>query len=460
MLITTTRNSRKAMLVFSILSVFWAANILWAATDDGSAEKQRPNFVILFADDLGYGDLSCYGHPTICTPNLDQLASEGMRFTQFYAAASVCTPSRAALMTGRLPIRSGMCHDECRVLFPMHTQGLPHEEITLAELLKQEGYATACIGKWHLGHRKGYLPVSQGFDSYFGIPYSNDMKPCVLMRDEEVIERPVEQKTLTKRYTQEALDFIHKNRERPFFLYLPYTFPHVPLHASEKFAGRSRRGLYGDVVEELDWSVGRIVALLRELELAENTLVIFTSDNGPWSLMKLRGGSAGLLRGAKGSAWEGGMREPALAWWPGHIKAGQINGSVVSTMDLLPTCCALAGVEVPSDRILDGEDVSSVLLKGDKRHERTYFYYRGTRLFAVRYGPWKAHFMSQAGYGMPKPKKHDPPLLYHLERDPSEKYNVADKHPEMLEKIEALVQEHRSDLTPVKNVLEIIEEKK
>ncbi len=260
-----------------------------------SSRGDIPNVVILFADDLGYGDLGVYGHPTIRTPNLDRMAAEGMKFTQFYVGASVCTPSRAALLTGRLPLRSGMVNDRFRVIFPPSEGGLPESEITLAEALKTKGYATACIGKWHLGHRPEHLPTNQGFDQYFGLPYSNDMSPALtpgsanrgdpplpLLRGTETIEEEPDQRELTRRYTEEAIQFIRDNKDRPFFLYLPHTFPHVPLFASDAFEGKSPRGLYGDVVEELDWSTGQILTTLRDLGLAENTFVFFTSDNGPW----------------------------------------------------------------------------------------------------------------------------------------------------------------------------------
>ncbi|MBN1909133.1 MAG: sulfatase, partial [Pirellulales bacterium] len=280
--------------------------VLWGWLGCGTclaAEPVRPNVVIFFADDLGYGDLGCYGHPTISTPNLDRMAAEGQRWTQFYVAASMCTPSRAGLLTGRLPIRSGMCSLKRHVLYPNSAGGLPADEITLAEALKDAGYTTGMVGKWHLGHLPKYLPTTQGFDSFFGLPYSNDMRPTTLMRGTEVIENPADQNTLTKRYTKEAIQFIEKNRDKPFFLYFAHTFPHTPLHRSEKFADRSRRGLFGDVVEELDDSVGQVLDTLRRLGLDKRTLVVFTSDNGPWLPRKLDGGSAGLLRGGKGSTW-------------------------------------------------------------------------------------------------------------------------------------------------------------
>ena len=417
---------------------------------------EQPNFIVLFADDLGYGDLGCFGHPTIRTRNLDRKASEGMRFTQFYSAAPVCTPSRAALMTGRLPIRSGMCSDKRRVLFPDSAGGLPDSEITIAEALKAKGYATACVGKWHLGHLPQYLPIKHGFDEYFGIPYSNDMKPCPVMRGEEELEEPAVQETLTPRYTDEALQFIRKNKDKPFFLYLPYTFPHTPLFASDRFRGKSLRGLYGDVVEESDWSVGEILKGLRELNLDEKTLVIFTSDNGPWLLRRVEGGSSGLLREGKGTTWEGGMREPTVAWWPGTVPGGTVNRSMASTLDLLPTLLALAGAESPSDREIDGENISEALLRNVDTKRETYFYYRGTQIMAARVGPWKAHFITQGSYGtLPhEAQKHDPPLLFHLDHDPSEQYDVAEKHPEIIAKIREAVEAHKATLDPLPTQLE------
>ncbi|RME95943.1 MAG: arylsulfatase [Verrucomicrobia bacterium] len=439
-----------------------------------AAPPEHPNIVIIFADDLGYGDLACYGHPTIRTPNLDRMAAEGMRFTQFYAAASVCTPSRAGLMTGRYPVRSGMCGDRRRVLFPNSKGGLPASELTIAELLKARGYATAAVGKWHLGHHPQYLPTRHGFDHYFGIPYSNDMDRTKesprgreaflhpkseywrvpLIRDEEEIERAPDQTKLTRRYTEEALDFIRANRRRPFFLYFAHTFPHVPLFASEAFAGKSRRGLYGDVVEELDWSVGQVLETLRQTGLDRRTLVFFTSDNGPWLTQLEQGGSAGLLREGKGSTWEGGMREPAIAWWPGRVPAGTVCRELACTLDLLPTAVELAGGEVPKDRVIDGVSLRPLLFGEGPGLRKSFFYYRGTRLFAARLGPWKAHYITRSAYGRDKPVVHDPPALYHLENDPSEQWDVHAAHPEVIEAIQREVERHRATLVPAPSQLE------
>ena len=440
------------------------------------ASKRPQNFVVIFCDDLGYGDLGSFGNPTIRTPHLDRMAAEGQRWTSFYSADSVCTPSRSALLTGRLPIRTGMYSDSRRVLFPDSAEGLPHSEITIAELLKTRGYATAAVGKWHLGWQPEFLPMRQGFDSYFGIPYSNDMDavgtnlPAAerrqrmlngkseywnvpLMRNEQVLERPAEQTTLTKRYTDEAIKFISANKSKPFFLYLAHAMPHMPLFRSKEFENKSQRGLYGDVIEELDANVGRLLDTLRQMKLDKNTLVVFTSDNGPWSLFDQQGGSAGLLRGAKGDTFEGGMREPTILWQPGTLKPGVVT-DLGSTMDLLPTFCALAGVAAPSDRMLDGYDLSAVLHGKGSSPRKLMPYWRGSKLMALRHGSFKAHFITQSGYGGDPAVTHATPELYNLDIDPSEKWNVAAKHPDIVAEMHRLAEEHKKATPAAKSYLE------
>jgi arylsulfatase A-like enzyme len=456
-----------------------ATLFLIAGTTVLSQEVEKPNFVVIFCDDLGYGDLGCFGHPTIRTPHLDRMAAEGQRWTNFYVGASVCTPSRAALLTGRLPIRNGMMSAKRRVLFPDSKGGLPASETTIAEALKEAGYATAAVGKWHLGHLPQYLPTAHGFDTYWGIPYSNDMDAqkgfpgyrkmaqsdalyvapieqynVPILHNTTEVERPANQHTLTGRYTDKAIEFIKQHREERFFVYLAHNLPHIPLYAGQQHRGTSRRGLFGDVIEEIDAGVGKILATLKQLALDENTLVVFTSDNGPWLPFHTHGGSAGLLREGKGTTFEGGMREPTLFWWPGTVDPG-VQIEMGATMDLLPTFCALAGVAPPSDRTLDGYDLSPLLLGETQTSVRDrIFYWREEQLWAVRVGPWKAHFITQGCYGMgPERVEHETPELYQLEHDPSEKYNIAEHHPDVIEQLTAIAQEHRQSVEPIENQL-------
>ena len=443
-----------------------------------------PNVIIIFADDLGYGDLGVYGHPTIRTPHLDRMASEGQKWTNFYVGASVCTPSRAALLTGRLPVRSGMASRFNRVLFPYSKNGLPQSEVTLAEQLKSAGYATACIGKWHLGHKEPFLPTNNGFDYYYGIPYSNDMDVLEtvrdtlgyyelftspagrrtenfnvpLMRNTEIIERPADQTTLTQRYTDQAIQYIREHREEPFFVYLAHNLPHVPLFVSDTFRNTSARGLYGDVVEEIDFGVGQIIETLQSEGLAENTIVVFTSDNGPWLPFGVQGGSAGLLREGKGTTWEGGMREPCIVWSPANIEPAVVT-DLGTTMDLFTTFSLMAGVAIPGDRIVDGLDLSPVFFRGKASPRQEVFYYRGDELYAVRSGAFKAHFITEGGYSGNAAEQHDPPLLYNVDVDPSENFDVAADYPEVLEKIRRLVAEHQANMVKGADQLKDLEER-
>ncbi len=449
-----------------------------AADGAGQAPRRPPNFIIILTDDQGYGDLGSYGHPTLRTPNIDRMASEGQRWTSFYAAP-VCTPSRAQLLTGRLAVRTGLAGG---VLFPDSTGGLQPGEVTVAEVLTTRGYATSAIGKWHLGVQPEYLPMNQGFDSYYGIPYSNDMDQAEglsagerfrrymdarieyfnvpLMRDRTVIERPAQQTTITRRYTDEAVSFISAHRTQPFFLYLAHNLPHMPLFRSKEFEGRSQRGLYGDAVEEIDANVGRILTTLRELKLEENTLVLYLSDNGPWAPYLEQGGSAGLLRGAKGSTWEGGVRVPAIFWWPGTIRSSVTTG-IGSQLDILQTFASLAGAQAPADRVLDGYDLSNTLRGQAASPRHTLFYYANTAgglLSAVRHDGFKAFFVPPAAaspaVGGPlaaTPAASLPPQLYNLDQDPSEKYDLAARYPERIADLRRLADEHQKTVVPVKN---------
>tara|TARA_B100001250_G_scaffold388000_1_gene385892 strand:- start:115 stop:1536 length:1422 start_codon:yes stop_codon:yes gene_type:complete len=409
-----------------------------------SLKAELPNFIIIFTDDQGYEDIGCFGSPKIKTPHLDKMATEGRKFTSFYSANSVCSPSRAALMTGSYPTRVSVPG----VLFPRHEIGLNPDEVTIAEMLKGKGYATACIGKWHIGHKPKFLPTRQGFDSYFGIPYSNDMtidpealladninlrngftadrikkeKPkknlVPLMRNEEVIEYPCDQTTLTKRYTEEAVKFISENKDSPFFLYLPHTMPHIPLFASEQFKGKSKRGLYGDTIEEIDWSVGQILKSIKEKGMDQKTLVIYTSDNGPWKLDRGRGGSSYPLRGYKFQTYEGGMRVPCIMRWPGKVPEGTSCDEVAASIDLMPTIAKLAGAKLLKDRKIDGKDIWPLMsgTEGAVSPHDMYYYYKGNRLESARQGKWK---IRRSG------KKSQSVELYDLDSDISETKNLA-----------------------------------
>jgi arylsulfatase A-like enzyme len=409
----------------------------------------RPNVVIVLIDDMGYGDIGPFGATKQKTPNLDRMATEGMKLTSFYAAP-VCSVSRAQLMTGCYGARVSVPG----VFFPGQSVGLHPAEFTIAERLKALGYATQCVGKWHLGDQPEFLPTRQGFDHYFGIPYSNDMQKKALatgeqtvplLRDEAVAEllTDEQQTCLVERYTKEAVGFIRANKDRPFFLYFPHSAVHTPIHPGKAFEGKSANGRFGDWVEEVDWSVGRVLETLRELKLDRNTLVVFTSDNGPWLIRGADGGSAGPLRGGKGSTWEGGVREPTLAWWPGKVPAGSVCDAVAGTIDLLPTCVALAGGQVPAEPVIDGRDISALLLGQSKQSAReAHYYFASYNLQAVRQGPWKLAVAPQneaKGRDLPDDVKASAVRLYNLDEDIGERSNVADKHPDVVAKLQGLI---------------------
>lgn len=429
------------------------------------ADAEKPNIIIITTDDQGYGDLGVYGHPTMRTPALDQMAREGLRLTDFYAAASVCTPSRAGLLTGRLPIRSGMSGDkDRRVLYPGAAGGLPLEEVTLAEVLSGMGYETAMLGKWHLGDADAYLPTRHGFARYLGIPYSNDMNlvsgrlrhassvdeeaeygwwDVPLIRGEAVVERPVDQRSLTMRLTEEAIQIIEDTGSRPLFLYVAHPMPHVPLFASERFLGASERGRYGDVIEEIDWSVGRILEVLRERGLAERTLVIFSSDNGPWLRKQAAGGSAGPLRDGKGGTWEGGYRVPGILWWPERIPAGMVSGEIASQLDIFATAVSLASGDLPEGIELDSVSMEPIWNGDSKSLRQEIYYYRGDELFAIRKGRYKAHFKTWDGYSAEEPVRHERPLLIDLGKDPGEKWDISERYPEVVREMEEAARAHQ-----------------
>ena len=417
-----------------------------------AAEVARPNFIIIFCDDLGYSDIGPFGSEKHRTPHLDRMAAEGRKFTSFYVTSGVCTPSRSSLMTGCYPKRVGLHVNEkgAGVLFPGNQRGLNPSEFTLAEVLKARGYATGIVGKWHLGDQLAFLPTRQGFDYYFGIPFSNDMgqkdrpskpyPPLPLLRMEKVIEEEPDQRLLTQRYTREAIAFIERHKAKPFFLYLPHSMPHWPQYSSERFAGKSANGKWGDAAEEIDWSTGEILKALKANGLDKKTMVIFMSDNGG---AVRHGASNQPLRGGKGSTWEGGHRVPFVVRWPGTIPPGTGTDALATSMDLLPTLAKLAEAKPPADRTLDGKDIAPLLLAkpgAATPHKAFYFYARG-QLHAVRSGNWKLFFTR----GKQKPKGI-PSALYNLASDIGETTNVLGEHPGVAKRLAKLAAGMRVDL--------------
>ncbi len=446
------------VVMLAILSVFARA------PQSRRLQNRPPNIVIIFADDLGYADIGSFGATDYRTPNLDRMAAEGIRMTDFYAAQAVCSASRAALLTGCYPNRIGIRG----ALDHKSGYGLNRDEMTFAELVKQRGYATAIFGKWHLGHHSQFLPTRHGFDEYFGLPYSNDMWPrhplnpnyypdLPLIENERTIRLDPDQTQLTTRYTERSIAFIEKNKDRPFLLYLAHSMPHVPLFVSDKFKGKTKRGLFGDVIEELDWSVGQVLDALKRLNLDEQTLVIFTSDNGPWLSYGDHAGSAKPLREGKGTAFDGGVREPFIARWPGRIPAGAVSRTPAMTIDILPTIARLTGASLPKNRIIDGRDIWPVISaqKGAKEpHDALYFYWVG-EMHAVRSGKWKLHLphnyrsiVSSGAEG--KPGRDGVGTiglsLFDLENDIGETTDVSDKNPQVVRRLMTFVERARDDL--------------
>jgi arylsulfatase A len=405
---------------------------------------QPPNIIIIFADDLGIGDIAPYGNTLIKTPNLDRMAREGSKLTNFYASAPVCTASRGGLLMGQYPIRSQLTKDVAR---PSNKIAIPDNAITIADTLKQQNYATACIGKWHLGHRPNNWPTAHGFDYFYGVPWSNDMSPFNLYRQSDIIEEKVDQSTLTERYTHEAIKFIGKNKDKPFFVYLPHNMPHVPLFVSEKFEHKSKAGLYGDVVQAIDWSVGQIMNTLERLNIDKNTLLIFTSDNGPWFE-----GSAGEFRNRKGSAWDGGMRVPLLAWQPGKIKAGTTSGAISMNFDLYPTIVNQTKGTMPTDRIIDGKDIWPLLQGSNKSpHEFLYMFYKND-IAAVRTQKWKLVYSTMYQNWHAKVGRlpyYQPGLLFDMENYPDELYSMTRENPKVAEMLSTLIKEGQKTLEPL-----------
>eukprot|EP00943_MAST-04B_sp_MAST-4B-sp1_P004964 g4964.t1 len=505
---------QKIVIVIVATVVSICSSVLVNAADYNNYYKgSKPNVLIFFADDLGYGDLSDYGHPTTSTPNLAKLASKGVKFTQWYSAFHVCSPSRGSMMTGRLPIRTGTAGDAWYggVFNADAVGGLPTNETTIAKALKTANYATKAIGKWHLGQQPKFLPIAHGFDEYYGIPYSDDMGPSawynyksvdrpplplIEMSSEDfekinILEQPTDLNLLTSRYVKESVDFINKTTAKnvPFFLYMAFNHVHVPDFANPKYCNSTLRGRFGDALAEMDDAVGQILNFLYSIKAEENTIVFFTSDNGPWLIKSLAGGNAGLLRGGKQTTWEGGVREPGIVSWPGKIKEGWISRSVVTTYDIFATVLPLAGVELPNDRIIDGKDMSPILFDSGSDNDHTtgenpfpakstvnnikqihdcIYIYKGannlkcppghenncTGLWAVRCGEYKLHYVTSNYTASAKGVYHNPPLIYHIEHDPGENFPLdsnSDEYKEAFKKIDEAAEAHRRSVKPVPN---------
>jgi uncharacterized sulfatase len=451
--------------------------VLLAVICSQSFAADKPNIIIILADDLGYGDLGCYGHSKFKTPNLDRMATEGARLTQFNCPMPFCAPTRASLMTGRYPFRCGMTSNPTPDAGPVaDALHLPESELTLAQLLKQAGYATGMVGKWHLGHAKPeWLPTGRGFDEYYGIPYSNDMRPVQVLDADKRVEYPVVQATLTQRYTKRALDFIGRNRKRPFFLYFAQMHVHKPLAPSEDFYKKSGSGLYADTVAELDWSVGQVLDKLKELGIEKQTFVAFTSDNGAWF-----GGSTGGLRGMKGSSFEGGYRVPCIAHWPGKIPAGHVSAQPAVMMDLFATSLKIAGVKLPKDLVLDGRDIMPLFCSDAKSPHDYIFGAQGPNLATVRDARWKLHVLMGrdgfknfkkdwvdprapdgvtilAPYEQSRPDEYPglttgdepkPMQLFDLQADPGEQHDVAAQHPDVVARLKKAFDEMNAQPRP------------
>ena len=455
----------KTLKSLSVLTAAVLSNSL--SLNAASDAANKPNFVIIFCDDMGYGDLSCYGNPTIRTPNIDRMACEGMKLTQFYVGAGVSTPSRAALMTGRLPVRNGLYGDRVAVLFPNSKAGLGQDEVTIAKVLQQNGYATGCVGKWHLGYQPEYLPLRHGFTEFFGLPYSNDMWPyhpapdhaypaLPLYDNDRVIEYNAPVNQMTTRLTERAIRFINDHKAEPFFLYLPYTQPHVPLGVSDKFKGKSGEGLYADVIMKIDWSVGEIMKTLKANGLDENTIVMFTSDNGPWLSYGNHGGSNGGLREGKGTTFDGGQRVPFIVRMPGVIPAGKVSDQFLSALDITPTLVNLTQSQMPRMNKFDGQDAWGILTGEETGHRPFYFVYNGV-VEALRDGKWKC--VVPHSYRIVKtPGKDGLPgeqiakggniglALFDMEADPKESNDMAAQHPEIAEQMYARIKEFQKEI--------------